>query len=116
MIRTLVLAAALALLGDTCADALNVPVPGAVIGMIIVAILFAMRGGVDAGSARLFDAVAPHFSLFFVPAAVGVVASAELLANSWLYVTAAIVLGTTATIAITGMLGQHLLKLLGKVG
>ncbi|MCG6875174.1 MAG: CidA/LrgA family protein [Betaproteobacteria bacterium] len=114
MIKTVVIAVALAILGDAIVEMLDIPVPGAAIGMMLLATIFAARGGVDAGAASLFDAAAPHFPLFFIPAAVGVVASAELLSHAWLYVAVAIVASTAATIAITGMLAQRLLNLLAK--
>ena len=60
---------------------------------------------------RLFDTVSPHFTMFFMPAAVGVVANIDILANAWPHFVAAIVLGTTMTIAFTGLLTQALLRL-----
>jgi holin-like protein len=59
---------------------------------------------------RLFETVAPHFPLFFIPAAVGVVASIELLSQTWLFFVAAIVFSTAVTIAVTGYLAQLLLE------
>jgi holin-like protein len=102
----------LTLAGDMIAGVLGAPIPGAAIGMVLLSMVFASRGGVDAASARLFDVASPHFSLFFVPAAVGIAASGDLLAQAWHYITVAIVLGTAATIALTGMLAQHLLCVL----
>jgi holin-like protein len=48
--------------------------------------------------------------LFFVPAAVGVIASLDVLAFAWLYVAAAIVVGTAVTILVTGVVAQSLLR------
>jgi holin-like protein len=113
MIRSLVTALALAVLGDVISGMLAAPIPGSSIGMLLLASVFVARGGADSGSARLFDLASPHFPLFFIPAAVGVIASRELLAAAWLQVAAAIVVGTLVTIAVTGLLAQHLLIQLG---
>jgi holin-like protein len=110
MIGSLVIVLALAVLGDAISGLLALPIPGSAIGMMLLASVFVARGGADAGSARLFDLASPHFPLFFIPAAVGVVASRELLAAAWLQVAVAIVVGTLVTIAVTGLLSQHLLN------
>lgn len=114
MIKSLIFAVALTIVGDSIAEILHMPAPGAMIGMIGLMTLFAARGGGDAGAASLFDTAAPHFPLVFIPAAVGVVVNVDLLAHAWLHVITAIVSGTAVTIAITGLLGQYLLNLVGK--
>ena len=114
MIGSLTTILALTVAGHVIAGALDVPIPGAAIGMLLLLIAFASRGGVDAASARLFEVASPHFNLLFVPASVGVAASGELLAQAWLYIAVAIVLSTAATIALTGLLAQYLLCTMGR--
>lgn len=110
MLRMFVIALALAILGDWLAVAADLPIPGSTIGMVILALAFSLRGGADEHAARLFEFASPHFPLFFVPAAVGVVGAGELLATAWLSIAVAIVLGTAATIAGTGLIAQALLN------
>ncbi len=114
MIQAMVLVLALAVLGDTLADALGAPVPGATIGLLLLAASFGARGGPDRGSTALFEGVAPHFPLFFIPAASGLVASADLLASAWLSVVTAILASTIAAIAITGLVVQGALRVVQK--
>ena len=83
--------------------------------MMLLAFWFVLIGGPDRDSEQLFDATAPHFPLFFIPAAVGVVASADALAQAWIHILIAVVLGTAATIAVTAVLAQALLNHIGKV-
>ena len=116
MIQSMVVVLALAVLGDTLADALDAPVPGAAIGLVLLAGLFTVRGGPDRDSAVLFEGVAPHFPLFFIPAASGLVASTDLLASAWLYVATAILASTVAAIAVTGLVVQLALRLLQRGG
>ena len=109
MLKSLVLILVITVLGDLVVESAGLPVPGAALGMLALAAWLTTRGGTDAELARLFDRVAPHFTLFFIPAAVGVVDHADLLAAVWPHVLVAVVLGTSATIVITGRLAQHLL-------
>jgi holin-like protein len=106
----------LTVIGDAVAESLAVPVPGAAIGMMVLASVFAVRGGADSASEQIFDVTAPHIPLFFVPAAAGIVASTDLLARAWLSVCVAIVLGTAVTLITTGTLAQVLLRRVAKGG
>lgn len=115
MTKSIALVLALAILGDTVTNALDAPIPGATIGMALLVGLFALRGGPDANSARLFDGAAPYFPLFFVPAASGLVASSDLLVSAWLHIATAILFSTVAAIAVTGLLVQNALVLVQKV-
>jgi holin-like protein len=100
----------LLILGNAIAERFALPIPGAALGLAVLATGFAIRGGPDNGSEQLFDFAAPYFPLFFVPAAVGIVASLDVLALAWIHVTMAIVFGTTMTILITGLISQALLR------
>jgi holin-like protein len=101
----------LLIVGDAVTERFGLPVPGAALGLAALATVFAVRGGPDLGSARLFDFAAPYFPLFFVPAAVGVIASLDVLAFAWFHVAAAVVGGTAVTILVTGRAAQTLLRL-----
>lgn len=101
---------AVAVIADCLADRIGSPVPGAALGLILLTAFFVLRGRPDAGVAALFDTTSPHFPLFFVPAAVGLIASGETLAVAWLQILVAVTLGTAATIAVTGWLAQALLR------
>jgi putative effector of murein hydrolase LrgA (UPF0299 family) len=69
MIESLALILLLAVVGDGITDALGLPVPGPAIGLLLLTLIFAARKAPDQGSAALFEAISPHFPLFFVPAA-----------------------------------------------
>jgi putative effector of murein hydrolase LrgA (UPF0299 family) len=111
MLRAFAVAAFLLIAGDMVLDLLGAPMPGALLGLAALAAAFAARGGPDAGTARLFDAFMPYSPMLFVPAAVGVVASFDLLVSAWLSALGAIVLGTAATLVVTGAIAQILLGL-----
>ena len=112
MIRAISLVLTFLLMGDLVALHVALPVPGPAIGLALFSAWLAARGGPDDAIDLLFDKTAPHFALFFVPAAVGFVANADVLAASWPYFLLAVVFGTSATLAATGLLAQFLLQAL----
>jgi holin-like protein len=89
------------LAGEVVVSLLGITFPGPVLGM---ALLFA--GLLVVGrSGQALDAVADtilrNLSLLFVPAAVGVMQQAGLIAANWLAISAALVLSTVATLVVT---------------
>lgn len=110
MVRSAAIVICLLVLGDVISDQYSLPVPGAALGLAMLTMIFTVRGGPDPGSEELFDFAAPYFPLFFVPAAVGVVANLDMLFASWVYIAIAIVAGTAVTLVATGIVFQCLLR------
>lgn len=114
MLPSFAILVALVIFGDAFASAIGWPVPGPALGLAVLTAAFAWEGRPHADFERLFDLAAPWFPLFFVPAAVGVVAHLALLSAAWLHVAVAIFLGTALVLVITGQLAQVLLALADK--
>jgi holin-like protein len=114
MIRAITYVLAAALAGDLVVRALGLPIPGPAVGMAVMGLGFYASGGVDSDIERLFDAVAPHFPIFFIPAAVGFVASLDILAAEWLAVSVAILFSTVLAIAAVGLIFEALIRLTAK--
>ena len=110
MIRAAALVLGLLILGQTAVDLFALPFPGASVGMILLVMIFEIRGGPDAGSGQLFDFAAPYFQLLFVPAAVGVIINFDLLYASWAFFFIAIFVATSASLVCTGLAFQALLR------
>lgn len=104
----------LVILGDALSVATGWPLPGPAIGLAVLTAAFAWEGRPQPGFEQLFNLASPWFPLFFVPAAVGVVAHLALLSAAWLHVTVAIILSTALVLVITGQLAQALLGLVEK--
>jgi holin-like protein len=102
---------ALVILGDALAAATGLPIPGPAVGLAVLAAAFAWEGRATPGFERLFKLSAPWFPLFFVPAAVGVVANLAMLSAAWLHVAVAIIVGTALALLVTGQIAQALLAL-----
>lgn len=98
---TLLLACQLA--GEAITMVTGVPVPGPVIGMVLLFIGLMIRGGVPDGLQQTATGVLNHLSLLFVPAGVGVMAHLGLLEAEWDALLVAVVGSTVATIAVTAL-------------
>lgn len=113
MFRSIVVVLILSSLGDAAANLSQLPIPGPAIGLALLVGIFTLHGAPDAGAAKLFDIVSPFFPLFFVPAAAGIVANLGIFAEAWAYILVAVALGTVATIAVTGLVMQILVRRVG---
>lgn len=110
MIIAIALTLAAIILGDEITALLQLPVPGAIVGLLCAASYFAWRGSPDPAMERMFDAVIPHAPILFVPAGAGVVANLDVIAAGFLAIVSVITLGTVATLLVTGLTMQSLLR------
>lgn len=110
MITAIALTLAAIILGDEITALLRLPVPGAVVGLLCAASYFAWRGSPDPVMARMFDAVIPHAPILFVPAGAGVVANLDVITAGFLAIVSVITLGTIATMLVTGLAMQSMLR------
>lgn len=113
MVRSAAIVLTLLICGDAIAEHFDLPIPGAALGLVVLAATFWALGGPDKGSEELFDFAAPYFPLFFVPAAVGVVANLDVLASAWVHVIVAVIAGTAVTLLATGLVAQALMGWIG---
>jgi holin-like protein len=101
------------LAGEVLARMLHLPVPGPVIGMVLLFVVLLLRhpgGQTPDALGRVADTLLGNLGLLFVPAGVGVVVLLHTLAQNWLALVLAVGLGTLLTMAVTGRLAQALLR------
>ncbi|WP_237215073.1 CidA/LrgA family protein [Falsiroseomonas oryziterrae] len=99
------------LAGEVLVRLLNLPVPGPVIGMVLLFLaLAARRRAAPEELGRTADGLLSNLGLLFVPAGVGVVLHLPLLARDWAPLSLAVLAGTLAAIALTGRIAQALLR------
>ena len=91
------------LAGELLKVALALPVPGPVIGMVILFIGLTIKGGIPEGLAKVGDTLLSNLSLLFVPAGVGVMLHIALIGEQVLAITLALVGSTLLTIAVTAL-------------
>jgi putative effector of murein hydrolase LrgA (UPF0299 family) len=103
VLKTLTILLIYQLAGETAAVALGLPVPGPVLGMLMLLATMVVRGNAPAYLREGAQGLLTHLSLLFVPAGVGVVAHiARIEAEFWPIVISLI--GSTAlTIAVTAL-------------
>lgn len=101
MLRSLAILLLFQCLGEGLVFVLGLPVPGPVVGMVLLfgALLAWPRlyALVEASGNELVR----HLSLLFVPAGVGILAAASGIGNQWLAIAAALVGSTFLTLIVT---------------
>ncbi|MBL8482936.1 MAG: CidA/LrgA family protein [Rhodocyclaceae bacterium] len=108
MVEALALLLALQVAGEVLARVAGLPVPGPVIGMIMLFVLLLrvprLLDVVDGVALQLLR----HLSLFFVPAAVGIMTYGERLSREWLPIAVALVVSTWIALAVGAWVMQLL--------
>jgi holin-like protein len=91
------------LLGEVLVRLTDVPVPGPVVGMLLLFVLLQVRrAGDDATVVRAGDGLLRHLQLMFVPAGVGVVAYGSTLRDDALPIAVAVVGSWLLGLAVVG--------------
>lgn len=90
-------------LGEAISHALGLPVPGPVIGMLLLFVALLVSPTLMERVEATGNALLSHLSLLFVPAGVGIMAAASSVEGHWLAVLASLVMGTTLTLAVTAL-------------
>lgn len=96
-------------LGEGLVFALGLPVPGPVIGMLLLfgALVASPRmlAAMEATATELLR----HLSLLFVPAGVGIMVSASIVRGHWLAVIVSIIGSTVLTLVVTALVMRALI-------
>ena len=98
------------LIGEAFVVWTGLPVPGPVIGMALLFVGVALRGGIPEGLNGVVDGLLGHLSLLFVPAGVGVMLHIAMLQQEWLAISVALIVSTMLTITSTGLLAVGLIR------
>ena len=103
MIRGLTILLIFQSLGEMSAHVLNGAIPGPVVGLLLLLMFLVIRGGVPASISTAADGLLAHLSIFFIPAAVGVMLYVSTLASTGAAWAFAIALSTGASITVTAL-------------
>jgi holin-like protein len=109
MILAFLLLISCELAGEVAREAFNLPIPGAVIGMLFLAAVLAFRKdkpdapAIPAALGETAETLISHMGLLFVPAGVGVIAEVRVLREEWLPIVAALIGSTILSLAVTGL-------------
>jgi len=110
MVRALMVLLLCQLTGTVVQQAVGLPVPGPVMGLVLLLSLLVWRGGPDKTLHDTANGFLKYLGLLFVPAGVGVVTELQELRANALAIAIAIPVSTILGLAVTGLLMQKLAK------
>ncbi|MGQ9370506.1 CidA/LrgA family protein [Azospirillum sp. ST 5-10] len=110
MLRFVTLLLLCQLAGELIALAAGLPVPGPVLGMVLLFAGLVARGRVPDGLRDVAGGLLRHLSLLFVPAGTGIIVHLDRLAAEALPIVVAVVGSTVLAIAVTARLMAALLR------
>ncbi|MBW4057047.1 MAG: CidA/LrgA family protein [Proteobacteria bacterium] len=108
MIGSLALIFFCQLVGEIISRLTKLPIPGPVIGMVILFCGLVLRKSMPSELETVTGFLHRNLPLLFVPAGVGVIKNLNMLQRYWAPFTGAIIIGTAVTIAVTGVVMQLL--------
>jgi holin-like protein len=114
MLNALTLLFACQLVGEAVVRLLGITFPGPVLGMGLIFAGLLVVGHSGAALDAVADTILRNLSLLFVPAAVGVMQQAGLIAANWLAIFAALALSTVATLVVTVYTFRAVARLAGR--
>jgi holin-like protein len=93
----------LQLIGEIIVGVTGLPVPGAVVGLVILYAMLALRGDVPDEISRTSNFLLHNLGLLFVPAGVGVIAYLPMIASAWWIIVLVLLISVSGTIVVTGL-------------
>lgn len=109
MVHDLLILLSCQLAGEASVFFLELPVPGPVIGFLLLFSICLVRGRIPAGLETTAPVLLSHLSLLFVPAGVGVILHLSRIAEEWPAILTALLLSTWLAVAVTGLVLARLL-------
>ncbi len=117
MLPALTLLLVYQLVGEMLVLYFRLPVPGPVIGMLLLFLSLCVRGGLSAklrtdlsGTA---NSLLQHLSLLFVPAGTGIMLHFSRVAGEWPAILIALTVSTALALAVTALTMRFLMRLQG---
>jgi holin-like protein len=111
MLQSLTLLLLFQLIGEVISQALELPVPGPVVGMVLLFTALTQRWMRSAQMRDSAQNLLQHLSLLFVPAGVGVMLHVQRVAEEWVPIVVALVASTVLAIAAAALTTRWLVRL-----
>lgn len=103
MISALSILLVFQLTGEVLARFFDLPIPGPVIGMVLLFLALALRGGPGEELRTTSQNLLQHLSLLFVPAGTGIMVHLHRVADEWLALLLSLLISTIATLVVTAL-------------
>lgn len=111
MVNALLALLVFQLTGEVLVRALRLPIPGPVVGMLLLFIALRIQGSIPNALQRASQGLLGNLSLLFVPAGVGVIVHLQLISAEWWQLLLTILLSTLVTLLVTALTMQSLVAL-----
>ncbi|MGH1372054.1 MAG: CidA/LrgA family protein [Cellvibrionaceae bacterium] len=108
MLKGLIVLLAFQLCGEALVTLTGTPVPGPVIGMLLLWLALGLKGGPSPELSSTSQAMIQNLSLFFLPAGVGLFFLPSSIQQYWPAVAAAMIGGTFLAMLFSGWLVKRL--------
>ena len=110
MIGALATLLGLQLIGEMLAGWLKLPLPGGLIGMLLLLVWLLIRKRCDPAMHQTSQVLLQNLMLLFIPFIAGIVAQTDFIKAQWLPFVAACVLGAVVSLVVTAWTLQRMLK------
>jgi len=110
MVRALAVLLLCQLAGTILQQASGLPLPGPVVGLVMLLAYFIRTGGPDPVMRDTAQGLLKYLGLLFVPAGVGVISELQALRENALAIAVAIPVSSLAALLVTGMMMNFLLR------
>jgi len=110
MLAALTLLLLLQLIGEVFVQFFALPVPGPVIGLVLLFAGLLLRGKLGDDLRNTANNLLQHLSLLFVPAGAGVMIHAARVADEWLALSVALIASTLLSMAATALTLKFFLR------
>lgn len=94
------------LIGEFLAASLQLPVPGNILGMVILFILLCTKVVKVDNISTVTNFLLDHLAFFFIPAGVGLMASIGIIKSTWWQLLLVCISTTIIIIGVTGIIVQ----------
>jgi holin-like protein len=108
MLKAFIILLLFQLLGETVVGLADLPIPGPVVGMLLLWVGLLIKNGASSELSNLSHTLIKHLSLLFLPAGVGLFFLPPAIQQYWPAVLAAMIGGTFISMLFSGWLLQRL--------
>lgn len=98
------------LIGELLSSVLHLPIPGNILGMIILFILLYTKVIKVENISNITNFLLDHLAFFFIPAGVGLMTSAGIIRSTWWQLLVVCLSTTIIIIGTTGIIVQRITK------
>lgn len=113
MVHAFALLLVFQLVGEVAAQYFALPVPGPLVGMLLLFGALIARGNLPEPLREAANSLLRHLMLLFIPAVTGVMLYFDRIASEWLPFLAACIVGAAVTLVVTALVLAWMLRVTG---